>query len=119
MSLVGDAPGVALPGLAFTIVVQVSNPSAVTWPALAVTGPHLVTIAYRWEDEQGRALAERMAANRIPYDLAPGESAAASVVVLPEDPPGPRRLILGVSQDGAWFDGQLVVPMTVAARHGS
>jgi hypothetical protein len=99
-------PVTARAGVAFEVYVEVRNPSSVTWPALAPGAPHLVRVAFRWEDEQGRSWMDDPMANALPYDLAPGASVRVSVaVVSPQS--GPGRLTIGVAQDSEWFAGVL------------
>jgi hypothetical protein len=103
----------AFPGLPVYFEVMVTNRSAVPWPALVSVGQHMVNLGYRWEDEQGHLKSEVAAAARLPYDLAPGESVRATVLVL-APALGPHRLKIGVTQDGAWLPDNLApIPINV------
>jgi hypothetical protein len=92
------------------VAVEVTNRSGVVWPALSSTGDHLVTLAARWLDETGAILQESLAVGRLPYDLEPQESArAAATIAVPvlRGKATASRLVVGVAQDGQWFDDPL------------
>lgn len=93
------------------VVVEVTNASRHRWPALAVSGAHRVVLAARWTRASDGAAIDEAVVGRIPWDLAPGEAARVVAVVPPPAGPGPWRLVLGVAQDGRWFDGS--VPLDV------
>jgi hypothetical protein len=114
-------PAIPLPdpvnaSLEFKVDVLVTNLSDHAWPAL-VTAPeteHRVNLAYRWEDEEGNIFAGSSAAAPLPYDLAPGDSLAASLCVPAPDDPGAARLVIGLAQAGQWFpDTTTALSLTV------
>jgi hypothetical protein len=115
LSLPSDPPRAAYAGLAFPVDVVVENTGSEVWPALAIRDEHLVTVAYRWEAPDGTLLAADASGNRVPYDLAPGESIRMRVAVVASGLAGPRRLILGVAQDGVWFP-RTALPIAVAIQ---
>jgi hypothetical protein len=109
-------PAPKRPGLAFTAEVKVRNTSDAVWPALATRADHLLMLAYRWEDREGRVVAEDVRAGRLAYDLAPAASLRVPLVVVAPLAPGSYRLVVGVSQDGAWLQGRRA---TLDARLGT
>ncbi|MGH7893908.1 MAG: hypothetical protein ACREQL_04520, partial [Candidatus Binatia bacterium] len=111
---VGTPPAAARRRLRFAIPVEVTNVSTRTWPVLAVAPRHLVAIGTRWEHADGRIGGTYGLAGRMPFDLSPGATAPALVGVRAPEEPGPWRLVIGVVQDGVWFDGDtLSVPVEV------
>jgi hypothetical protein len=102
ISLGGSIPRSMFAGLSGRIEVLVRNRSPMPWPALVSVGDHIVTLACRWEDESGHVIDQAPAAARLPYDLQPGESVRAAITIQ-APPPGKRRLVVGLSQDGRWF----------------
>jgi hypothetical protein len=85
-------------------IVDVTNRGTTTWPAMGTREPHLVTLAYRWLDADGRTLSGNDDAGRLPWDPAAGETVTARVVVRAPTP-GAARLEIGIVQDGQWLDG--------------
>ena len=105
--------------LAFDVDVLVENTSAATWPALTIRRDRVVTFAYRWLDGSGMPLTGDIPTNRIPFDLAPGESLRVPVSVVASDFTGPCQLVIGLQQDGSWFRGELEpVSIEVVAPSG-
>jgi len=105
-------PPAVYPGVTFPIALRVRNVSDVAWPAFAAADTHLVQVGYRWE-EPGSGTAVLSGWDRLPYDLAPGESVTASVAVTPPQQPGPKRLVLGLGQDDSWFPATLDTAVVV------
>lgn len=106
-------------GFPFDLPVTVRNVSAQRWPSLSPTPEHLVGLDYRWEDMAGRQLAAGDRTQPLPWDLAPGEQVATSILVRPPRASGSVRLVIGLVQDGAWFPGPIdagtiVMPITGA-----
>jgi hypothetical protein len=97
----------ALQDLPVRFEVQVTNRSDRTWPAFASVGPHLVRLGYRWLAGDGTTVMEQSAADRLPYDLAPGESLRALLNVRAPGRTGVHRLLIAVTQDGEWFPHEL------------
>ena len=87
----------------FPVEVSVTNLSQQTWPVLASVGPHLVSLAVRWQSEDGRILTEDLAAALLAYDLAPGQSVREEVHLTAPPAPGTAHLTIGLVQDGEWF----------------
>jgi hypothetical protein len=84
--------------------VTVTNRGPAVWPAMGVQGEaHLVTLGYRWLDDSGRVLSGAADAGRLPWDVAPGETIRARVVVRPPGAKGATRLVVGLVQDDVWF----------------
>ena len=89
------------------IAVRVTNRSRAVWPALAPGAVHVVTLGCRWEADGGAVVAADDAAVRLPWDLEPGASARVLVSLAP--PARARSAVIGVVQDGVWFDGAVRV----------
>jgi hypothetical protein len=64
-----------------------------------------VTLAARWLDQRGRERPGRRTVLHLPWDVAPGETVRARPVLSPPQGGGARMLVVGVVQDGVWFDG--------------
>lgn len=107
LSFATPPPRAVFSGLAVDLDVNVKNISKATWPALACAEDHMVMFAYRWEDQNGRVLIEDLAAGRLPYDLVPDDSVRTPVTIVASGLEGPLRLVLGLAQDGRWFDHPL------------
>lgn len=108
ISLVRPAPMAVGAQRAFTLELEIKNRSRATWPALAaVRDEKLVTIAYRFESDDGRLVSQQPAAARMPYDLEPGDSVRVAVRVRPPGPGLSRRLWIGLAQNGVWFPDPL------------
>jgi hypothetical protein len=109
ISLVRAAPMVVGTTLmALGIELQIANRSRTTWPALAaVRDEEVVTVAYRFESEDGSLLSQELTAARLPYDLAPGDSLRVALRVLLPRRGLPRRLLIGLAQNGTWFPDRL------------
>jgi hypothetical protein len=107
LTLASTPPRRVYRGLAFDVDVLVKNTSTSTWPALAPRKDHLVTFVYRWLDDSGRALTSDIIADRMPFDLAPGESVQVPVSVVASGFTGTCQLVIGLQQDAAWFGGDL------------
>ncbi len=91
-----------------SLELRVRNDGPTTWPALGATAKGLVTLAYVWRDADGRMTA-RADAGRLPWDPAPGEQLAASIIV--EPPPRDLRevrLEIGLVQDDRWLGEPIV-----------
>jgi hypothetical protein len=89
------------------VAVRVTNPSRAVWPALASATAHLVTVGCRWEADGGAVVAADDDAARLPWDLEPG--ASVRVLVSLVAPARPATPVIGVVQDGVWFDGAVRV----------
>jgi hypothetical protein len=87
------------------LAVRVTNSGGAPWPGMGGRARGLVTLAYRWLADDGRAIDERTDAGRLPWDVAPGESVVGRLVVRAPAGSGAARLVVGVAQDGAWLDG--------------
>jgi hypothetical protein len=85
--------------------VRVTNTSAVTWPVLSTTLPHVVTLGYRWKAADGRIVASANRAGRLAWDVAPGATIPARVAIIPPGGVGPLTLEIGPVQDDKWFTG--------------
>ena len=107
LTFASPAPTSVYRGLAFDVEVLVRNVSSARWPALTVGGDHVVTFAYRWLDDAGRPLTTDIISNRIPFDLAPGESVRVPVSVVASGFTGPSKLVIGLQQRGTSLEGQL------------
>ena len=107
-------PPAVYPGITFSlsIALRVRNSSDATWPAFAAADTHLVRVGYRWEEPGSRA-ASLSGWDRLPYDLAPGESVTVNVALRAPRQPGPKRLVLGLGQDDAWFPATVDAPVVV------
>jgi hypothetical protein len=102
-------PGRAVPSMQpVDVVVLVTNRGDATWPAMGAGAVGLVTLGYRWVDGRGRVLATVEDAGRLPWDLAPGVTMAAHVVLRAPGPPDAVTLELGAVQDGVWIEGTSV-----------
>jgi hypothetical protein len=99
-------PGEAAAGvpLRLDLVVASSSPT-MTWPAFSPADRDRVRLGYRWRDDGGRVVGEDIDADRLPYDLAPGESVRVGAAVPVRLPPGVYDLTVGVTQGQDWFDG--------------
>jgi hypothetical protein len=62
-----------------------------------------VTVGCRWEGDGGVVVASDDGAARLPWDVEPGASARVLVSLVPPAPAA--RPVIGVVQDGVWFDG--------------
>lgn len=105
LTAAGHWPEAVSAGFDFKVLVQVTNRSGHTWPALAWgdAARTRVTLAYRWEDAGGKIVAGNSVAAPLPYDLAPGETVTASLCVAAPANAGPARLVIGLAQGGEWF----------------
>lgn len=90
--------------LKLDLIVTSASPTR-TWPAFSPADLHRVRLGYRWLDAQGRVVAEQVDADRVPYDLAPGESVRVGAAVPVQLPPGVYDLTVGVTQGQDWFEG--------------
>jgi hypothetical protein len=116
--LSGAPSATVVAGTFFQAEVVVTNRSSVTWPALALSGDHLVTLVSRWEDDLGRVIAGEAEGARLPYDLRPGESVTTTLRALAPGQPGTMRLIVGLAQDAAWFpDVQTSIAVTTMSAN--
>jgi hypothetical protein len=118
VSLLGVAPIRVAATWPFRLELQIANRSKTTWPALAaVRDEKVVTVAYRFESEDGSLVSQDLTAARLPYDLAPGDSVRVAVRVLPPGPGSSWRLLVGLAQSGAWFPDRLgPLPINVTPR---
>jgi hypothetical protein len=114
LRLAEPAPVRAVTRMSFDVEFEVTNSSDSVWPSLVSVGRHNVTLAYRWEDRDGRVMAQNAVAGRLPYDLGPGESVRGAIHVHVPGPPGMLRLVIGLAQDGRWFPDTLpAIPVNV------
>ncbi len=98
-------PEMARARLPLLVEVTVTNTSDTPWPAFSPADAQRVRLGYRWRDTAGAVVAESVDADRLPYDLHPGESARVQVFVPVELPLGESRLSIGVTQEEEWFAG--------------
>jgi hypothetical protein len=87
------------------VAVRVTNTSAVTWPVMSTTLPHVVTLGYRWKAADGRIVASASRAGRLAWDVAPGATIPGRLDIIPPGGVGPLTLEIGVVQDNEWFTG--------------
>ena len=99
-----EFPKTIEPGSEVKMPVIVKNTSNFLWPA--IRGKHPTNFSYRWIDSDGKLLIfdEDSARTVLPFDLAPGESAALNVVIKTPHKPGRYSLTLTMVQElVAWF----------------
>ncbi len=91
----------------FQIAVDVSNPSTETWPTLAPVGSDVVTVGYRWEEEDGSVYwplrENRPRAALFPRDVRPGTTTRVQVDVTSPFRPGTHWLVVGLCQGNEWI----------------
>ncbi len=111
MRLVVEVPERAYAGWPFEVQVEVSNRSAVAWPAMSSDEGRVVTMNYLWISSEGKLVAGRsnrdLSSYRLPYDLRPGESVQASFTVVAPETAGKMRLSLLLTQGAGRFTGAL------------
>lgn len=91
--------------LTYDVAVRVTNRGAATWPALARRSAHVVTLAARWLDAQGRVRPAPATFPHLPWDVASAETIRARPLLASPQGRPPRALVVGVAQDGVWFEG--------------
>jgi len=102
---VADPPRGGPAGEPLTLKVEVKNRSSNLWPSRATPAPlHQINLGNRWLDTAGNVVAVDDGRSPLPHDLAPGESAALFLRIVPPRPPGDYVLELDLAQEGvAWF----------------
>ena len=99
------------------IDVVIRNRGRQTWPVLAVSRDHVVTLATRWETPTGKVLSEDTEAAPLPYDVAPEQIVRVKATIRLPPYVGSLRLRLGLAQDGRWFaDTAQPVAVTLQAK---
>lgn len=107
---------VAFPGLPYPLDLTVENKGEDPWPVLAPNREHLVEIGVEWQRADGSlAQSGSLVRSGLPYDVFPGETVRAPVMIPAPRAPGRYRLYVGVAQDGQWFPERLG-PLEVEVR---
>jgi glycosyltransferase involved in cell wall biosynthesis/GT2 family glycosyltransferase len=96
-----EGPLLVLPAAAFTVRLAITNETGVAW---ARDGEWPVRLSYRWRDAV-RLVVENGQRTALPYDLHPGETAAAVCQVVAPERPGSYDLLVTLVQEGvSWWD---------------
>ncbi len=116
-----NPPATVQAGLPLALALVIENGSSTVWPAFTPADEHRVGLGYRWRDGAGRVVASSLRGDRLPYDLAPGESVRVLMSVPVGVEPGDYELGVAVAQDRVWFeDASISLPVTVVPyRAGS
>ncbi len=111
LRLVSEVPSSTIVFRQITVEVEVRNTTEMTWPVLAPMGTPVVSLGYRWEQEDGSIVwplrEDQPRAALLPYDIEPGAQLRVTLPIRSPVRPGPSWLVVGLAQGGDWLDSRL------------
>lgn len=116
-----NMPADVRPGQEINLDVRIENRSPVVWPSLpGPLGRYRINVANRWRSESGDIVTPDDGRCPIEYDVAPGESTSALLVVTAPLTDGRYELEIDlVQEDVAWFSERGSLPLRLPVIVGS
>jgi Tol biopolymer transport system component len=112
-----NTPGRVFPGDVVTVALQARNVGSLAWRAQGTTA---IQIAYSWQAKDGRVVERAGLRTPLPYDVAPGQSAAFAARLQSPGEAGEYTLIWDLEQPGGRRFAELGnVPLKVPVMVGA